>query len=124
MLHSNPAVSQMLGREVSFYDYDALFGDKFPMKKVLSLQRPDFVSGELTARERILELYLNVAEWGNGIYGAEAAARHYFGKSAAALTTYEAASMAAILPAPLKRTPSSPLVRRLAARLVKRIPLY
>ena len=56
--------------------------------------------------------------------GAEAAARHYFGKSAAALTTYEAASMAAILPAPLKRTPSSPLVRRLAARLVKRIPLY
>ena len=58
VLHSNPAVSQMLGREVSFYDYDALFGDKFPMKKVLSLQRPDFVSGELTARERILELYL------------------------------------------------------------------
>ena len=78
----------------------------------------------LLNKERILELYLNVAEWGNGIYGAEAAARHYFGKSAAALTTYEAASMAAILPAPLKRTPSPPLVRRLAARLVKRIPLY
>ncbi len=75
-------------------------------------------------KERILELYLNVAEWGSGIYGAEAAARHYFGKSAAALTTYEAASMAAVLPAPLKRTPSSPLVRKLAARLVKRMPLY
>ena len=37
-------------------------------------------------KERILELYLNVAEWGNGVYRAEAAARHYFGKSAASLS--------------------------------------
>lgn len=78
----------------------------------------------LLDKERILELYLNVAEWGNGIYGAEAAARHYFGKSAARLAEREAASLAAILPAPLKRTPSSPLVQRLATRLVKRMPLY
>ncbi len=78
----------------------------------------------LLDKERILELYLNVAEWGNGIYGAEAAARHYFGKSAARLTAQEAASLAAILPSPHKRTPNSPLVRKLAARLVKRMPLY
>ncbi len=74
VLHSNPAVSQMLGREVSFYDYDALFGDKFPMKKVLSLQRPDFVSGELTARERILELYL--APFSDGEDGGVMAVLH------------------------------------------------
>ena len=74
VLHSNPAVSQMLGREVSFYDYDALFGDKFPLKKVLSLQRPDFVSGELTARERILELYL--APFSDGEDGGVMAVLH------------------------------------------------
>ena len=45
-------------------------------------------------KQRILELYLNVAEWGNGIYGAEAAARHYFGKSAASLSRGEAARLA------------------------------
>ena len=57
ILHSNPAVSQMLGKEVSFYDYDELFGRQFPFQQVMSLQRPDFVSGELTVGDRILELY-------------------------------------------------------------------
>lgn len=51
-------------------------------------------------KERILELYLNVAQWGNGIYGADAAARHYFNKGAALLTKHEAAFLAAILPKP------------------------
>lgn len=54
---------------------------------------------------RILELYLNVAEWGRGIYGAEAAARHHFGKPAADLTPDEAAWLAAILPSPLRYDP-------------------
>jgi len=52
------------------------------------------------SKRRILELYLNVAEWGEGIFGAEAAARHHFGSSAAALTPGEAAWLAAILPSP------------------------
>ncbi len=78
----------------------------------------------LLDKKRILELYLNVAEWGNGIYGAEAAARHYFGKSAARLSAREAAILAVMLPAPLKRSPSSPLVQRLAARLVQRMARY
>jgi monofunctional glycosyltransferase len=56
-------------------------------------------------KERILELYLNVAEWGRGVYGAEAAARHHFGKSAAELTLDEAAWLAAILPAPQRYDP-------------------
>jgi monofunctional biosynthetic peptidoglycan transglycosylase len=56
-------------------------------------------------KKRILEIYLNVVEWGDGIYGAEAAARHHFGKHAANLTLSEATLLAAILPAPLKNDP-------------------
>lgn len=72
-------------------------------------------------KDRILELYLNVVEWGQGIFGAEAAARHYFDKSAAALGKREAAQLAVMLPAPLKRSPRSPLVQRLSSRLMKRM---
>ncbi|MFO0705908.1 MAG: monofunctional biosynthetic peptidoglycan transglycosylase [Nitrospira sp.] len=57
------------------------------------------------SKERILELYLNVAEWGNGVYGAEAAARHHFGKAAYDLTADEAAWLAAILPSPRRYDP-------------------
>lgn len=53
-------------------------------------------------KERILEVYLNSIEWGPGIYGAESASRHWFGKSASELTRSEASRLAAILPSPLK----------------------
>lgn len=56
-------------------------------------------------KKRILELYLNVAEWGQGVYGAEAAARHHFVKSADELTADEAAWLAAILPSPRRYDP-------------------
>ena len=56
-------------------------------------------------KDRILELYLNVAEWGWGVYGAEGAARHHFKKSARDLTAEEAAWLAAILPAPRRYDP-------------------
>jgi len=52
------------------------------------------------SKRRILELYLNVAEWGEGVFGAEAAARHHFGTPAAALGPEQAAWLAAILPSP------------------------
>lgn len=52
------------------------------------------------SKRRILELYLNVAEWGEGVFGAEAAARHHFGSSAAALGPEQAAWLAAVLPSP------------------------
>jgi monofunctional glycosyltransferase len=52
------------------------------------------------SKRRILEIYLNVVEWGRNIYGAEAAARHYFAKSAADLDIVEAATLAALLPSP------------------------
>jgi monofunctional biosynthetic peptidoglycan transglycosylase len=51
-------------------------------------------------KERIFEIYLNVAEWGTGVFGAEAAARHYFGVSAAQLSPAEAARLAVMLPNP------------------------
>ena len=58
-------------------------------------------------KRRILELYLNVAEFGKGIYGAEAASRHYFGKSASGLSDGEAAQLAASLPKPSAWHPGS-----------------
>lgn len=53
------------------------------------------------SKKRILEIYLNVIEWGDGVYGAEAAARTYFKKSASALSPSEAAYLAAMIPSPL-----------------------
>lgn len=59
-------------------------------------------------KERIMEVYLNVIEMGEGIYGAEAAAQHYFNKSAAKLTLHQSALITACYPAPLKRNPAKP----------------
>jgi monofunctional biosynthetic peptidoglycan transglycosylase len=56
-------------------------------------------------KQRILELYLNVVEWGTGVYGAEAASRYYYRTSARSIDRDEAARLAAILPLPLKRRP-------------------
>jgi monofunctional biosynthetic peptidoglycan transglycosylase len=58
------------------------------------------------SKKRILEIYLNVIEWGEGIFGAEAASRHYFGKSAADLSAEEAARLASVLPNPRKYDPT------------------
>jgi monofunctional biosynthetic peptidoglycan transglycosylase len=58
------------------------------------------------SKKRILELYLNVAEWGEGIFGIEAASFHYFGKSAAELTPEEAARLASVLPNPRRYNPA------------------
>ena len=72
---------------------------KTPLRKLretlIALEMEMFLS-----KERILELYLNSVEWGNGIFGAEAAARHYFNLSASQLNMHQAAFLAAILPNP------------------------
>lgn len=62
----------------------------------------------LWPKRRIMEVYLNVIEWGPGVFGAEAAARRWFGKSAARLTPMEAARLAAILPNPIRYKASPP----------------
>jgi monofunctional biosynthetic peptidoglycan transglycosylase len=66
-------------------------------------------------KRRILEIYLNIVEWGNGVFGAEAAARHYYSTSAAQLSAEQSARLAVLLPNPRKfgRLPNSPY---LAAR--------
>jgi len=74
-------------------------------------------------KRRILEIYLNIAEWGpNGEFGAEAGARYAFGRSAAQLTPQQAALMVSILPNPVTRSARNPGpgVRRMAARYVAR----
>ena len=61
---------------------------------------------KVLSKRRILELYLNVVEWGEGIFGAEAASRHYFGKPSSELAPEEAARLAAVLPNPRKYDPA------------------
>jgi monofunctional biosynthetic peptidoglycan transglycosylase len=57
------------------------------------------------SKRRILTIYLNIAEWGEGIFGIEAAARHYYGKSASELDPEESARLAAVLPNPRRYNP-------------------
>lgn len=75
------------------------------------------------SKRRILEVYLNVAEWGPGIYGAESAARIHFGKAAADLTRREAALLAAVLPNPIRWSASKPTayISRRANTIARRI---
>ncbi|OGP50493.1 MAG: monofunctional biosynthetic peptidoglycan transglycosylase [Deltaproteobacteria bacterium RBG_13_43_22] len=77
---------------------------KNPWRKLKEAVLTWRIERTLTKR-RIIELYLNVVEWGEGIFGIEAAARHYFGKSAAALGPEEAARLAVVLPNPRKFNP-------------------
>lgn len=67
-----------------------------------------YVIEAVLGKRRILEIYLNVVEWGPGIYGAEAAARAYFNRAAAELTPWQAALLASILPSPRKWSPVNP----------------
>lgn len=60
----------------------------------------------ILSKKRIIELYLNCAEWGEGIFGIEAAARHYYGKRASELTAAEAAKLATVLPNPRRYDPT------------------
>lgn len=82
------------------------------------------------SKRRIAEIYLNVAEWGPGLYGAEAAARRYFGKTAARLSMREASLLATALPNPLVRNPRRPgaahmrLARTVEARARKSAGLF
>ncbi|WP_246299515.1 monofunctional biosynthetic peptidoglycan transglycosylase [Sinorhizobium psoraleae] len=74
------------------------------------------------SKRRMMEIYLNVAEWGDGIYGIEAAARHHFGVSAAKLSRRQAALLAVSLPNPIDRNAGKPArgLRRLASVIERR----
>ena len=76
------------------------------------------------SKRRILELYLNFAEWGEGVFGAEAAARHHFGVNATALNAPQAAFLAAILPSPRRYAPGqiTPYVAGRVETILARMP--
>jgi monofunctional biosynthetic peptidoglycan transglycosylase len=77
----------------------------------------------LLNKERILEIYLNSVEWGEGVFGAEAAAQHYYRKPASQLNTYEAARLAVMLPRPkyFEKLPNSSYVAGRAAIIANRL---
>ncbi|HEX7642257.1 MAG TPA: monofunctional biosynthetic peptidoglycan transglycosylase [Burkholderiaceae bacterium] len=74
-------------------------------------------------KERIFEIYLNVVEWGNGVYGAEAAAQHYYHVPASALSARQAAHLAVMLPAPEKydRVKDTPYLEGRTALILQRM---
>ncbi len=82
-----------------------------------------FMLEKLLDKRRILEIYLNNVEWGEGLFGAEAASRHYFRSSAARLGAYQAARLAVMLPAPkrFEKRPNSAYVSSRAATIVARM---
>ena len=78
---------------------------------------------QFLSKERILEIYLNHVEWGTGVFGAEAAAQHYFRKPASKLNAYEAARLAVMLPRPryFEKLPNSAYVAGRAGVIVGRM---
>ena len=78
----------------------------------------------ILSKQRILEIYLNSVEWGEGVFGAEAAAQHYFRKPAAKLTALEAARLAVMLPRPryFEKLPNSGYLAERAGVIVERLP--
>ncbi len=78
-----------------------LSASKNPLRKIKEWVLTFYMEQRLS-KSRILEIYLNVIEWGNGVYGIEAASRYYFDKSASDLTREESVRLAAIIPSPKK----------------------
>jgi len=83
-----------------------------------------FALEKMLSKERILETYLNSVEWGEGVFGAEAAARHYYRKGAGQLTAYESARLAVMLPRPkyFEKVPNSGYLASRASTIVARMP--
>lgn len=92
-LHGGSTITQQLAKNL------LLSGERSFLRKGQELVLTQLLELMLSKR-RILEIYLNHVEWGQGIFGAEAAARHYFGKPARRLTPSEAAKLAVMLPNP------------------------
>jgi monofunctional biosynthetic peptidoglycan transglycosylase len=82
-----------------------------------------FMLEAFLSKQRILEIYLNSVEWGEGVFGAEAAAQHYYRKSAARLSAYEAARLAVMLPRPryFEKLPNSPYLASRAQSITGRM---
>jgi monofunctional biosynthetic peptidoglycan transglycosylase len=94
-------ISMQAAKNLFLWNWPALPRKPFEIPLALYM---DFVLG----KRRLMEIYLNIVEWAPGVYGAEAAARHHFHKSAASLTPQEAAQLAAALPNPKRRNAGRP----------------
>lgn len=99
-----------------------LWPGRDPVRKVLEAWLTPQIA-LLWPKRRVLEVYLNIVEFGSGIYGAEAASRAHFGRSAAALSPAQAARLAAVLPSPLNWSAGQPSahVRQRAATIERRV---
>ncbi len=99
-----------------------LLPDQSWIRKIIEIY-PTVLLELLWPKRRILETYLNIIEWGPGIYGAEAASAHYFNRPARSLTPREAALMAAVLPNPRRWSPVKPsaYIERRAATIEARM---
>jgi monofunctional glycosyltransferase len=92
-IHGGSTITQQLAKNLF------LSGERSYLRKGQELVIAYMLEFWMT-KQRILEIYLNVVEWGNGVFGAEAAARHYFGVSALQLGPGQAAELAVMLPNP------------------------
>ena len=99
-----------------------LSGERNLLRKGQEMLLTEMLEVLLTKR-RILEIYLNSVEWGEGVFGAEAAAQHYFRKSASQLNAWEAARLAVMLPRPryFEKLPNSPYLAERAEVIVGRM---
>lgn len=99
-----------------------LSGERTVLRKGQELVITLMLEG-LLSKERILEIYLNNVEWGEGVFGAQAAARHYFRVDAAQLAPAQAARLAVMLPAPkrFEKRPASPYLLSRSATIVARM---
>lgn len=115
-LRGASTITQQTAKNVFFWN-----GGGVP-RKLGDMWMGTFIDG-VWGKRRVMEAYLNVAEWGDGLFGAEAAARARFGKSAADLTEREAALLAAVLPSPNKWRvdPPGPYVSQRAGTLQARM---
>ena len=98
-----------------------LWGSRSHIRKAIELPLALYFDAVLP-KARIMEIYLNIVEWGPNIYGVEAAAQHHFGKPARELTRRQAALLAVTLPNPLERNPAKPGpgLNRIAAKIERR----
>jgi len=96
-----------------------------PLRKIREFFIAQKMERELS-KQRIFEIYLNVIEWGDGIYGINAAAQNYFGKSPAELLPEEAAILSAMIPNPRRYTPAKQMryLERRKAELLRRLARY
>ena len=99
-----------------------LSGERTTLRKAQELLITLMLEG-LLSKQRILEIYLNSVEWGTGVFGAQAAARHYYRIDAARLAPEQAARLAVMLPAPkrFEKTPGSPYLAARAATVAARM---